>query len=108
MRLGLNVNELVDYKFDYFICQSDFAGDCALTDDGRGDKLKTEKVKRVSQFARLYRFIELVFYLFLIRLFIFHFDFVVLLSTWLFYDFNISLERARGKMPYKPKVITFL
>lgn len=31
MRLGLNVNELVDYKFDYFICQSDFAGDCALT-----------------------------------------------------------------------------
>lgn len=65
MRLGLNVNELVDYKFDYFICQRDFAGDCAPTNMIEEEtNWRRKTVKRVSQFARLFRFIELFFFYF--------------------------------------------
>lgn len=65
MRLGLNVNELVDYKFDYFICQRDFAGDCVPTNMIEEEtNWRRKTVKRVSQFARLFRFIELFFFYF--------------------------------------------
>lgn len=57
MRLGLNVNELVDYKFDYFICRSDFAGDCAPTN--MMEEETTWRRKKLNEFLNLPDYIVL-------------------------------------------------
>lgn len=96
MRLGLNVNELVDYKFDYFICQSGKL--CADGPAGLIEK-RRQTVKRVSLDSPALYYMARDCETF----------------GYYFYDSNIYLEGVEGEergerdtMPNKPKVITFL